>query len=91
MLFTYLRYTVFLVHWLVPNFMALRYDFANTIRRFAVFFLTSSMLVKRHSVFLALGFLNGVDVIGTLGLLYVSPSGVDTIAVSRISLSFCWS
>ena len=70
---------IFLVHWLVPNFMALRFDFANTIRRFAVFGLTSNMLVNRHSDFLELGFLTGVYGIRTLGLLSVTPSRVDTI------------
>ena len=54
--------------------MALRFDFSAKIRRFAVFCLTSNMLVERHSDFLALGFLTGVDVIDTLGLLYVTPS-----------------
>ena len=60
--------------------MALRLDFTSTIRHFAVFGLTSNMLVKRHSAFLALGSLTGVDVIGALGLLYVTPYGVDTIS-----------
>ena len=71
--------------------MALRLDSEATIRRFSVVGLTSNMLVNKHSDFLALGFLTGVYVIGTLGILSVTPSGVDTIAASRISLSFCWS
>ena len=66
-------------------------DFAATIRRFAFFGLRSNMLVKRHSAFLALGFFNGVDVIGTLVLLSVTPYVVDTIAASIISLIFYWS
>ena len=70
---------MFLVHWLVPTFMALRFDFSSTIRRFDVFGLTSNIFVNKHSDFLALGFLTGVYVKGTLGLLYVTPSGVDTI------------
>ena len=68
--------------------MALRFDFVATIQRFAVFCLTSNMLVKRHSYLLALGLLTDVHVIGTLGLLSVNPSGVDTIVASRISLRF---
>ena len=79
------------VHWLVPTFMSLRFDCAVTIRRFAVFGLTSNMLVNKHSDLLALVSLTGVDVIGTLGLLSVTHSGVDTIALSTISLKFCWS
>ena len=71
--------------------MNLRFDYAATIRRFAVFVLTSNVLVNKHSDFLALGFLTGVDVIGTLGFLSVTPYGVDTIAASRISLRFYWS
>ena len=70
--------------------MALRLDFTSTIRHFAVFGLTSNMLVKRHSYFLALGLLTSVDVIGTLGLLYLNPYLVDSIAASIISLIFCW-
>ena len=36
--------------------------------------LTFNMLVKRHSDFLALGFLTGADVIGTLGMPTVTSS-----------------
>ena len=71
--------------------MALRFDFASTIRQFSVFGLTSNILVNKHSDFLALGVLTGVDVIVTLVLFYVTPSGVDTTAASIISLSFRWS
>ena len=49
------------------------------------------MLVKIHSDFIALIFLNGVGVMGDLGLLLVNPSGVETIATSIISLNCCWS
>ena len=49
--------------------MAMRLDFAATIRRFAVLYLTSNMFVNKHSDFLELGFLTGDDVICTLGLL----------------------
>ena len=82
---------VFLVHRLLPTFMALRLDFADTIQRFAVFGLTSNMVVKRHSYLLSLGLLTGVDVIGILGLLSVTPSGVESIGASIISLTFFWS
>ena len=69
--------------------MAMCLDFAATIRRFAVLGLTSNMFVNKNSDFLALGFLTGYDVICTLGLLSFTPSGVDIIADSRISLRFC--
>ena len=59
--------------------MALRFEFATTIRHFSVFGLTFNIFVIKHSVLLALGFLTGVDVRGTLGLLSVILSGVDTI------------
>ena len=49
------------------------------------------MFVNKHSDFLALDFLTGDDVICTLGLLSVTPSGVDIIAASIITLRFCWS
>ena len=71
--------------------MATRLDFEATIRRSGVFYLTSNMLVNKYSDFLALGFLTDVDVIGTLGLLYVTTYGVDKISASRISFRFCWS
>ena len=71
--------------------MALRLCFAATIRSFDVFGVTFNMLVKRHTDYLSLSFLAGVDVIGVLGLLSVTPSGVDTIAASIIYLIFCWS
>ena len=54
-------------------------------------FFTSIFLVNRHSDFWALGFLVGVDGMGGMGLLLVNPSGVETIAASRISLNCCWS
>ena len=49
----------------------------------------TKILVNRHSYFRARGFLTGVDVMGDIGLLLVNPSGVETIAASRISLNFC--
>ena len=69
--------------------MALRMDFSATKKRFAVLGLTSNMFLNKHSDFLALGILTGVDVIYTLGLLSVNPSGVDSISDYRISLRFC--
>ena len=57
--------------------MALRFYFAATKRRLAVVDLTSNMFVNKHSDFLALGLLTGVDGICALGLLYVNPYGVD--------------
>ena len=71
--------------------MALRLDFAAIIRRFAIIGLTSNMLENKHSDLLALVFLNVFDVIGTLGLLSVTPYVVDTIAASIVSLIFCLS
>ena len=68
--------------------MALRLDFSATIRRFSVFGLTSNLLGKRHIDFLALAFLTGVYVRGTLGLTPVTPSRVNTIAALRISFRF---
>ena len=43
--------------------MDLRLDFAAPKRRLAVLGRTSNMFVNKHSDFLALGFLTGVDVI----------------------------
>ena len=65
-------------------FKDLRLDFAATKRRLAVLGLTSNMFVNKQSDLLALGFLNGDDVICTLGLLSMTPSGVDSIAASII-------
>ena len=69
--------------------MDLRLDFAATKRSFDVVGLTSNMFVNKHSDYLALGLLTDDDVICTLGLLSVNPSGVDSIAASIISLRFC--
>ena len=87
----WMPFLFFLFHCLVPIFMALRFDFAATIWRFVVFGLTSNMLVNKHHDFLALGFLTGVDVIGTLRMLSVTPYGVDTLSASRISFRSFWS
>ena len=81
----------FLVQRLLPTFVDLCLDFASTKRRFSVLGLTSNMFVNKHSDFLALGFLTGDDVICTLGLLSVTPSGVYSRADYRTSLRFCWS
>ena len=48
------------------------------------------MLVKRHSGFLALGFLIGVDDLEDIVLTLVNPSGVKTMVASRISFNCCW-
>ena len=69
--------------------MDLRFEFAATKRRLDVLGLTSNMFVNKHSDFLALGFLVGVDFICTLGILSETPYGVDSIAASIISLRFC--
>ena len=74
---------------LLHTFMALRLGFSATKGRLAVVGLTSNMFVNKHGDFLALHFLTGDDVIFTFGLLSVNPSGVDSIAASRISLKFC--
>ena len=84
-------FVIFLMfHRLLPTFKALRLDFAATKRRFAVFGLTYNMLVNKNSGFLALGFLTGDDVICTLGLLYVTPSGLYRTAESVIYYIFFW-
>ena len=70
--------------------IALRFDLAAPTLQVVVLFFTSNMLVKSHSSFLALGLLTGVYVMGDMVLLLVHPSGVETIADSRISLNWCW-
>ena len=70
----------FLVHKILPTFVALRLDFSATKLCFTVLGLTSNMVVNKQSDFLSLGYFTGVDVMGTLGLLSVTPSGVDSTA-----------
>ena len=82
---------IFLVYWLVHTFMALHFYSAATIRRFAVFCLTFNMFVNKISDFLAIVFLIGVYVRGTLVLLSVTTCGFNTIAAYMISLRFCCS
>ena len=84
-------FVFFLFQRLLPTFMALRLDFPATKRRFDVLGLTSNMFVNKHSDFLALGLLTGVDGICTLWLLSVNPFGVNSRAASIMSLRFCWS
>ena len=74
------RFVFFLVQRLLPTFMVLHLNFAATKRRFDVLGLTLSMFVNKNNDLLALGFLTGVYVICTLGLLSVTPSGVDSIS-----------
>ena len=81
-------YFIFLVQRILTTLMALCLDFAATKRHFSVLGLTSNMFVNKHSDFLALGFLTGVDGICKLRLLSVNPSGVDSRAASRIPLRF---
>ena len=57
---------VSLVHRLLRTFIDLNFDFAAPTQRFVISSLTSNMLVKIRSYFLALGLLTGVDVIGAL-------------------------
>ena len=49
------------------------------------------MSIERMESMAYHGFLNSEDVICTLGLLSVNPSGVDSREAFRISLRFCWS
>ena len=76
---------------LLHTFMALRLDFSATKQRLAVLGWTSNMFVNKHSDFLELGLLTGDDFKCTLGLLSVTPSGLDSIAAYIISFRFCWS
>ena len=78
-------------HGLVPALIALRFDLAAPTRPIAFLFFASNMLVKRHSYFLALGFLTGVGVMGNMGLLLVIPSLLETIVASRIYFNCCLS
>ena len=71
--------------------MDLRLYFAATKRRYSVVGLTSNMFVNKHSDLIALGFLTGVDVRGTLRLLYMTHYVVYTISESSIPLGFFWS
>ena len=76
---------------LLHTSMDLRLEFAATKRRLDVLGWTSNMFVNKHSDLLALGFLTGDDVKCTLGLLSVTPSVLDSISASIISLRFYWS
>ena len=73
----------------ITQFDGFASGFCYNKRGLAVVGLTANMFVNKHSDLLALGFLTGDDAICTLGLLSVNPSGVDSIAASRISLRFC--
>ena len=68
----------FNTHGVVLDLIDLIFDLAAMTRRVAVLFFKSNMLVKRHSDFIALGLLTGVDVMRDMGLLSVNNSGVET-------------
>ena len=63
-----------LVHTLFPTLMALRFYFADSTWRIAVLFLTSNLLVNKHSDILALGLLTVVCVTLKPGLISVTSS-----------------
>ena len=88
MIFDFAFRFCFNAHGRVTYLIALRYDLEAPTQRVSVFFFTSKMLVKRHSDFIALGLLNGVDFMRDMGLPLVNTSVVETIAPSRISLIF---
>ena len=64
------------VHRIFPTLMALRYDFSDSTRRIAVLFLTSNMLVNKHSDLLVHGFFTVVWVMRKLGMTALTKSGV---------------
>ena len=78
-------------HDVVPALIALHFDLAARTRQITAFFFTHNILMKIHSIFLVLGFLTGIGVMGDLGLLLVNPPGVETIAALRIALYCFWS
>ena len=73
------------------NLIDLRLDLAAPTWRVAVLFFTYNMLVKRHSDFLAIGFLTGVDVMGYTGLSLVNILGVETTLASIMTFNCFWS
>ena len=75
-IFDFSFHFVFFSHSVVPALIDLRFDLAAMNLRIEKLFFTSNMLVKIHSDFLALGFLTGVGVMGSLGLLLVNTSGL---------------
>ena len=77
-------------HGVVPYVIAFRFDLVAPTRSLAVFFLTSNMLLKGYSDFLALGLLSVGGVMVDMGVLLVNHSGVETIVFSIISLNCCW-
>ena len=62
----------FNAHGVVTYLIALRFDLAAPNRRVEVLIFTSNMLVKRHSDFISLGLLTGVDVMGDVGMSLVN-------------------
>ena len=75
----------------ITHFHGSAFGFCSSNTTFCCFmFLTYNMLVNKHNDFLALGFLNGVDVIGILGLLFMRSCRFNTIAASRTHLRAYW-
>ena len=70
----------------LPSLVNLRFYLASPNLWTAVLCLTSNASKNRKSNFLALGFFTVTDWLGSIGLLLVNPSGVETIAASKITL-----
>ena len=66
--FEFLFCFFFNAHGVVPYLIDLCYDLSAHTQQISGLFFISNMEVKRHSAFLALGFLTGVGFMGDLGL-----------------------
>ena len=78
-----------LYHDIFPVLIALRFDLAEPNLWREVFCVTYNTSESLLSYFIALGLFTGTDVLNDIRMFYVSPSGVDTIASTRIALYFC--
>ena len=72
-----------------PSIIELGFYLAEQNRWKAVFGLTSNVSVNWQINLLVLGCFTGKDGTYDIGLLSENPSGVDTMADSRIALYFC--
>ena len=75
MIFYYFIYFLFGFndHGVVPALIFMCFDLSAPTQRTAVLFFTYNMVVKRHSTFIALGFLSVVGFMGYMLLVSVNP------------------
>ena len=73
-------------HNILPDMIAICFDLASRNGQKSVFGLRFNVFENWQRDFPVLGCFTGIDSLDDIGLFLVNPSGLDTIAASRIAL-----